>query len=129
MHAPKCDDTFCCGGGGYGTAQLLLRIKQTRRLLSTLQYFIQLRGCRIEDECNYRVQKASLATQAPPYFMNDILASRAREPDPEPEPHVFGPLEPEPEELQRKVGSRSSYFEKSGAGAAKNIWRLRLLTD
>ena len=47
-----------------------------------------------------------------------------------PEPHVFGPLEPEPEPLEKnyqeleplgeKSGARDAWKKKSGAGAAKN---------
>ena len=47
-----------------------------------------------------------------------------------PEQHVFGPLEPEPEPLEKnyqeleplgeKSGARDAWKKKSGAGAAKN---------
>ena len=54
----------------------------------------------------------------------------------QPEPRVLGPLEPKSgagaacfRPLGAEVGSRSCYFKNLGAGAAKNIWRFRLLAE
>ena len=48
----------------------------------------------------------------------NILPNLTNSQESEPEPHVFGPLEPQPEPLKKNTRSRSRLGKKSGPGAA-----------
>ena len=53
----------------------------------------------------------------------NILPNLTNSQESEPEPHVFGPLEPQPEPLKKNTRSRSRLGKKSGPGAA---WKKKL---